>query len=191
MNKIVLAFFIVLTTFISNAQSFNPGIDSTYPFALKGVQVNAKFTNDTERYRYNQMRYYVTTILPYLDAATKLFNEINVKLQDPSVGRKERKAFIHKKEEEMRDEFEDKVTSLNVTQGELLVKLIGRQTNVNIYKILSSFKNPLVAIKWQAWARLHGMNLDKKYRPEEEPKLELIMESLGYPLPACYAVNNY
>jgi hypothetical protein len=190
MSKIVLALLILLTAYTSIAQSYNAGIDSTYPIQLKGVQVNAKFTNDTERYHFNQMRYYVTTILPYLEAATKLFNEINAKLQDPIISKKERREFINKKEEEMRDEFEDKVTSLNVTQGVLLVKLIARQTDMNIYKMLSSFKNPLVAIKWQAWARLHGMNLDEKYHPEDEPKLELIMEGLGYPLPACYAVNN-
>jgi hypothetical protein len=132
------------------------------------------------------MKFYVTTILPYLDAATKVFKEINAKVNEEGVSRKERKQFVHSREEDMRSSFEDKVKQLNVTQGTLLVKLIARQTEVNLYDILQEFKNPLTAVKWQAWARLNGMNLDRKYQPEEEKDLENIMEELGYPLPVGY-----
>ena len=72
----------------------------------------------------------------------------------------------------------------------MLVKLIARQTEMNIYKTLKEFKNPLTAVKWQAWARLNGMNLDRIYNPGDEPDLELIMDELGYPLPAGYAVGR-
>lgn len=132
------------------------------------------------------MKFYVTTILPYLDAATKVFKEINAKVNEEGVSRKERKQFVHSREEEMRSSFEEKVKQLNVTQGTLLVKLIARQTEVNLYNILQEFKNPLTAVKWQAWARLNGMNLDRKYQPDEEKDLENIMEELGYPLPVGY-----
>ena len=75
---------------------------------------------------------------------------------------------------------------LNETQGMLLVKLIGRQTGVNIYSMLQEFKNPLTAVRWQTWARLNGFNLNKRYNPDDEPQLERIMEHLGYPLPPFY-----
>ncbi|MCW3122504.1 MAG: hypothetical protein JWQ38_1996 [Flavipsychrobacter sp.] len=163
--------------------------DTFYNVQLKEVDVIARWKNDTDRYRYNQTRHYVEMVLPYMIAATKLFTEVNTKLSEPGLSRKERKQFINTKEDEMRTNFEDKISSLNVTQGVLLVKLIARQTNVNIYTMLQEFKNPLVAIKWQTWARFNGMNLDRKYHPEEEHDLELIMEDLGYPLPASYAVN--
>lgn len=174
---------------VSIAQSQNAG-DTVLAVQLKPVQVTSRFKNDTMRYRYNQMRYYVSTILHYLDAATTLFREIDTKLNDESISRKERKRFVNSKEEAMRNQFEDKVRDLNVTQGILLVKLIARQTNTNLYQILRECKSPLTAIKWQGWARLHGMNLDRKYDPADEPDLELIMEDFGYPLPAAYAVNN-
>ena len=164
-------------------------VDTVYNVQLKEVRVTAKWLNDTDRYRYNQMKYYVTTILPYLKAATKLFIDINTKIEEPGITKKERKRFINDKEDEMRDQFEDKVKDLNVTQGVLLVKLIARQTDVNIYDILAEFKNPFVAIKWQAWARVHGMNLNRKYVPEEEKDLENIMDELGYPLPGGYVTS--
>lgn len=185
----ITTIFLFLSATVYAQQQIPVAADTGYNVQLNEVRVTARFKNDTERYRYNQMKYYVKTILPYLDAATSLFKEVNTKLQNEDIGRKERKEYVNAKEEEMRTKFEDKVRDLNVTQGVLLVKLIARQTNLNIYKMLQDFKNPLAAIKWQAWARMNGMNLDRKYHPEEEHTLELIMEELGYPLPESYAIN--
>lgn len=184
MRKVILTIAIACCALAANAQAQ----DTLLLVKLPNVDVRreAKWDNDKDRYQYNQTRYYITTILPYLNAATKLFREIDVKLKDPKTSRKERKAFIAKKEDEMRDKFEAEVKNLNTTQGVLLIKLIARQTGVNVYSILEEFKNPLTAIRWQAWAKVNGHNLNKRYNPTEEPMLERIMESLGYPLPPYY-----
>jgi hypothetical protein len=162
--------------------------DTTLVIRLDTVNVTAgrQWQNDVTRYKYNQMKFYVTTILPYLNEATKLFKELDQKVNDKSIRKKERKAFVNSKEQELREHFEDEVKKLNETQGVLLVKLIGRQTGVNIYSMLNEFKNPLTAIKWQTWSRINGFNLNKRYDPDEEPMLEHIMESLNYPLPPVY-----
>src|ERR1035437_5640729 len=191
MQRNIFLLFIIFSAFGCTAQTQQGNTnDTTYTVRLKEVDVVARWKNDTDRYHYNQMRFYVTTVLPYVNAATKLFKEINAEVEDPDISRKESRQFIKSREEELRTQFEDKVKELNVTQGVLLVKLIARQTDMNIYKMLLEFKNPFVAIKWQAWARINGMNLDKKYHPEEEHDLELIMEDLGYPLPVSYTNSN-
>ena len=48
-------------------------------YSLPRVTVDAKrnWANDTVQYKYNQMKYYVTTILPYLNAATAMMEELN------------------------------------------------------------------------------------------------------------------
>ncbi len=184
MKRILIIVAVLLSIRSFGQENVPLQVDTIY--MLPEVKVTAQFLNDTDRYRYNQMKFYVTTILPYLDAATKVFKEINAKVNEEGVSRKERKQFVHSREEEMRSSFEEKVKQLNVTQGTLLVKLIARQTEVNLYNILQEFKNPLTAVKWQAWARLNGMNLDRKYQPDEEKDLENIMEELGYPLPVGY-----
>jgi uncharacterized protein DUF4294 len=190
MLKNVFLLFMILSAVYCQAQTQPANSnDTNYTVKLKEVQVLARWKNDTDRYRYNQMKFYVTTILPYMNAAAKLFKEIHTEAENPDVSRKEYRQFINEKEDEMRTQFEDRIKELNVTQGVLLVKLIARQTDLNIYRMLLEFKNPLVAIKWQGWARLHGLNLDKKYRPEDEHDLEMIMEELGYPLPGSYADN--
>jgi hypothetical protein len=190
MIKGIIASVILLcsvTGWSQTNQVINTNADTA--FMLPEVRVTAQFLNDTDRYRYNQMKFYVTTVLPYLNAATKLFKEVNIKVNEPGITRKERKRYVSTREDEMRTEFEDKIKELNTTQGTLLVKLIARQTELNIYKMLNEFKNPLTAIKWQTWARFNGLNLDRKYHPEEEKDLENIMYELGYPLPGGYKSN--
>jgi len=190
----IFAFIIVLQCFTvlrSHAQQ-DRVYDTMYTVRLPEVDITdeRKWANDTARYRYNQMRYYVKTILPYLNAATKLFNEINTKFSEPNLSHKDRKQFVSAKEGEMRTQFEEQVKKLNTTQGVLLIKLIARQTGLNIYKIIGDFKNPIEAMKWQAWARLNGHNLNKRYDPNSEPDLEQIMRGLGYPLPPFYTTGE-
>lgn len=189
--KIISIF--ILSFLLTGTQAFAQGKtmkhnDTTLVIRLDTVNVTAgrQWESDVTRYKYNQMKFYVTTILPYLNEATKLFKELDEKVNDKSIRKKERKAFVNSKEEELREHFEDEVKKLNETQGVLLVKLIGRQTGVNIYSMLNEFKNPLTAIKWQTWSRINGFNLNKRYDPDEEPMLEHIMEGLNYPLPPVY-----
>ena len=183
MNRIFTLLFVSL---YGSAMAQNA--DTVLSFSLPRVTVDAKrnWDNDTVRYKYNQMRYYVTTILPYLDAATAMMNELNRKEHDPNITRRERKDFVNRKEEEIRQRFENEISKLNETQGVLLVKLIARQSGENIYGKMEEYKNTFYAMKWQAWARFHGFNLNKRYDPYEEPMLEHIMQSLGYELPAKY-----
>lgn len=185
---IALIMMIALPGFSQTEEALKDSV--RYNYTLKEAKITARWMNDTARYHYNQMKYYVTTILPYLDAATRLFKDIDAKANDESISKKERKRYIAEKEDVVRTEFEDKVRNLNVTQGVLLIKLIARQSNINIYQALQEFKNPVTAVKWQVWARVHGLNLDRKYHPDEEPDLENIMDELGYPLPASYAAAN-
>lgn len=189
MKHIFFFFLLLLAARPVSAQENGSAPDTILMLRLAEAEVTSTrlWANDTARYRYNQMKYYVKTILPYLDAATKTFGEIDARLKEPGLSRKERKRFVAEKDKELRTQFEDKVRKLNTTQGVLLIKLIGRQTGANIYDILREFKNPFTAMKWQAWAKMNGHNLNRKYHPEEEPNLEHIMNSLGYPLPPFYA----
>jgi len=165
----------------------NAQTDTILAVRLKEVEVRdkKKWSNDTLHYYFNQMRYNVKMILPYVNAASHVFSEIEAKNKE-GISKRERKRFISTKEDELRNNFEDRVRMLNETQGVLLIKLIARQTGVNIYSILGDFKNPVTAVKWQAWARLNGFNLNRKYDPADEPLLELVMVSLGYDLPGFY-----
>ncbi len=180
----ILFFFVALQ---SQAQQLFPTISNdskTKPpqesiILNEAVIVSTRtFANDTSRYKYNQMKHYVKMILPYVDAAVKLFSEIDNTTKDMS--KKNRRKYIRSKEKEIKINFEDKLSSLNITQGRLLVKLINRQLEINCYDIVRELKNPITAAYYQSVARLNGINLNEDYVPEENHDLEIIMRNLGY-----------
>ena len=186
--KALLLTFLTIMFILPTGLKAQSSPDALVLVRLKEVQIRdtRKWSNDTLRYQFNQTRYYVQTVLPYLEHATTLFNEINADVHNSSLSPRQRKRLINAKEDLIRNRFEAKVKALNETQGILLVKLIARQTGVNIYSMLKEFKNPLTAVKWQTWARLNGFNLNKRYEPDEEILLEQVMLSLDYPLPHFY-----
>ena len=83
------------------------------------------FANDTDRYHFNQLKYYIKTVMPYVLASVSLFNEITD--ASSNMSERNRKKYIKTREREIKENFEDKLSSLNITQGRLLVKLVNRQ----------------------------------------------------------------
>lgn len=181
-----LILLFILSSFSIQAQQLFPTIskdDSKPP--EEQIQLNEAvivstrlFSNDTARYNYNQMKHYVKMILPYVDAAVLMFNEIDNTTK--SMSKRNRRLYIRSKEKEIKVNFEDKLSTLNITQGRLLVKLINRQLKNNCYSILKELKNPITAAYYQSMARLNGINLNEDYLPEENRELETIMRNLGY-----------
>jgi len=136
------------------------------------------FANDTDRYHYNQLKHYIKTVLPYVNASVKLFNEINMETADMS--KRNKRKYIKTREKEIKANFEDKLSTLNITQGRLLVKLVNRQLKINCYTIVKELKNPVTAAYYQTWARLNGIHLNEDYDAENNRDIERVMRSLGY-----------
>lgn len=136
------------------------------------------FKNDTDLYRYNQLKYYVSTVIPYANEAIRLFHELKQETQ--SMNNRERKLYIRSQERAIKLNFEDQLKQLNITQGRLLVKLINRQLQMPCFQIIKDLKNPLSASYYQTWASLNGIPLNKAYVKEEEPDLEQALRALGF-----------
>lgn len=186
--KQTLFILFALSTFAPAAYGQPEQQDTLWHVQMEPVQIKGErvWENDTVRYHYNQTKYYITTILPYLKEAITMHEDMQQWLATEKRSRKEKKEFIELKEEQFRTKFDAEIKGLNETQGTLLVKLIARQTGENIYALLKDYKSIFSATKWLAWAKFHGFNLNRKYNPDKEPMLENIMESLDYPLPAHY-----
>lgn len=182
MKFFLLCIFCFVGTMASSQQIFPTANDKKpdYSIELNEVTIvdHRQFKNDTDRYHYNQMKYYVKTILPYLNEAVTLFGDIEQ--ATASMSKRERKQYIRSKEKEIKTKFEDPLSKLNITQGKYLVKLIHRQLSVNCYDILKDLKNPVKAAYYQSWARFNGINLNENYDPHQEADLERIMKALGY-----------
>ncbi len=161
--------------------------DTVYDFHLPTVWCVAqkKFGNDLERYRFNQLKYNIKVVFPYVKEAGRLLNEVNAKL--PTLSRRERKNYLKQKEEELRTKFEEPLKNLYDTQGKLLILLINRETGNSVYSTLKEIKSPLKAAMYQASAVVNGLNLNDQWDASKYPNEDLIMKNFermyGYQSP--------
>lgn len=181
-----LLFIPIFITNMATAQQLFPTFEknsddpSKFHIQLNEVTVVSErfFANDTDLYRYNQLKHYIGTVMPYVNTAVKLFTEINeVTL---SMNRINKKKYIKSREREIRESFEDKLKTLNITQGRLLVKIINRQLTINCFDIIRELKNPVSAAYYQTWAVLNGINLNENYKPENNKDIERILKGMGH-----------
>jgi hypothetical protein len=137
----------------------------TIPYSiLPPVAVFTQLTREQKKYwaEWTRLRNAVYVTYPYAIAASKIMNEINVKLVNVD-NRKERRRIIHAREKELKREFTDKLTKLSVYQGKVLMKLINRQTGNNCYEIIEEYKGFMSAAFWQGVAFVFGSNLKQAY----------------------------
>ena len=127
---------------------------------------------------WTRLRNAVYVTYPYAMSASKVMNEINVKLENVT-DKSKRKAIILSREKDLKKEFADKLTQLSVYQGKVLMKLIYRQTGNNCYEIIDSYKGRFNAAFWQTVALLFGSNLRQNYEPEGIDKaMEMIVKDV-------------
>ena len=141
-------------------QSWLPTVEVT------GIQ-SARWKNYWRNWTRLRNAVYVT--YPYAKTAGKLITDVNNQLagvRDEAA----RKRIIKSREKEMKRDFGDKVTSLSVYQGKVLMKLINRETGNNCYEIIKEYKGGFNAGFWQTVAYVLGRSLKQKYEPHGEDK---------------------
>jgi hypothetical protein len=75
--------------------------------------------------------------------------------------------------------FKGELENLTITQGQILVKLINRQTGKNCYHIIRELKGGFSAVIWQSVAVLFSNSLKREYDPYERDKdVEAIVAEL-------------
>ena len=127
---------------------------------------------------WTRLRNAVYVTYPYAMAASKIMNEINVKLEHVE-SKKERRKIIHSREKELKKEFTDKLTQLSVYQGKVLMKLINRQTGNNCYEIIEEYKGFMTAAFWQGVAFVFGSSLKQSYDPMGKDRdIEMIVRDV-------------
>lgn len=138
---------------------------------LPTVEVTAIQTAQWKNYwrNWTRLRNAVYVTYPYAKTAGKLITDVNNQLagvRDEAA----RKKIIKSREKEMKRDFGDKVTSLSVYQGKVLMKLINRETGNNCYEIIKEYKGGFNAGFWQTVAYVFGSSLKQQYAPQGEDK---------------------
>ncbi|MFN8298739.1 MAG: DUF4294 domain-containing protein [Chitinophagales bacterium] len=135
------------------------------------------FKTQAEWDQYYRYKSRIIKVLPYVKIAKQLYAELEQEKE--SAKRREYKRYRKDVEKEMRDKFEKELKDLNIGQGEMLFKLINRETGNNSYTIIKEIKGGASAFFAQLLAKHWGYDLKEKYDPNKEKMIELIIKELG------------
>lgn len=125
-----------------------------------------------------RLRNAVYVTYPYAREAGRMLVFINRRLAAIS-DEKARQAFIRSQEKELKRSFGDQVTNLSVYQGKVLMKIIKRQTGINVYDILKEYKGGFNARFWQTIAFVFGSSLKQPYEPYgEDAEMEVYVKEV-------------
>lgn len=155
------------------------GMDTFPAYQLQDVVVVSKriFKNGEEQSRFNALKRNVMVVYPFAKEAGSIFNEVNAAMSAMDK-RRDRKKFMKQKEDELDVLFEGELKNLTITQGEILCKLVARETNKSVYDLIKEFKNPFSAFYWNKMSQFLGYSLRYEYDAQQEKDIELIVQSI-------------
>lgn len=137
------------------------------------------FSSPEARARYQRLRHNVVKVLPYAQFAQERYEQLYRDLAMTSSRREQRK-LVRGCEEEIKDMFNREIKNLTISQGEILIKLIDRQTGNSSYEVVRELRGGVTAFFYQSIAKVFGHNLKNHYDPREEREIESILRSLHY-----------
>ena len=146
------------------------------------IEGKAPTKKEREAYRKKVEAYkkYVRNIVlvyPLAKEAARILAQLDAEMTKFST-EKERERYFRQREKELFRQYEHKLKDLTVTQGNLLVKLIDRETGNNAYSLIKDLKSGRSAFFWQTVARIFGGNLKTEYNPQEEQFIEMIIQKI-------------
>ncbi len=135
-----------------------------------------EFDNKRDLRKYRRLVRNVKKVYPYAKLAGKKYSEVVAELEKMD-SEKEKKDYMKKVEEEVKDEFEGDLKKLTISQGRILIKLIDREVGETSYDLLKEFRGAFTAFFWQTLAKIFGHNLKTSFDADGEDKLlnEIVM----------------
>lgn len=156
--------------------SRNGNIDTVATINLSDVNVIA-FKSKDDWMMYYKYKSRIIKVMPYVKIANQLYAELKAEKENDS-----KRGYRHYRkdvEKEMRTKFEKELKDLSVGQGEMLFKLLNRETGNNAYYIIKELKGGVTAWFYQLVGKRYGYDLKENYDPEKEKMIELIIRELG------------
>ncbi len=172
--KTFLLFFII--SIVANAQEVKK-IPSEIPDTImeqdtavllnEVVVTNTKMTpEEQERVKFLILQRRVFKTYPFAKAAAERLTELNKNLVQMTSGRDKRR-YIKIVEKYITDEFEPQLKKLSRKDGQILVKLMSRQTGISTFDLIKDLKSGWKAFWSNNTARLFDINLKTEYNPYE------------------------
>ena len=136
------------------------------------------FNNKVDRRRYLILRRKTRKVYPYAKLASERLLTMTKRLQTIKKKRQASK-YTKRIQEYIEQEFSEKLKKLTRTEGQILVKLIHRQTGTTAYDLVKELRTSWRAFWYNTTASFFDISLKQKYTPfsvEEDYLIEDILE---------------
>lgn len=198
MKKIVQIYLFLAVTFVYNAKAQDLIADNTTPakqrttiyllpnvypaIILDGDTVACmslhdfikysplRFASNRQQVQYSKLIRDVKKTLPYAKEIAGIITE-TYEYMETLPDDKARQQHLNRMERHLKEIYIPKMKKLTRSQGQLLIKLVDRETNSSSYHIVDAFMGTGKAIFWNTFASLFGNSLKKRYNPYGEDRL--------------------
>ncbi len=124
-----------------------------------------RLKNRSDRVRYLYLKRKVYRVFKYAKIASDSLLELQRQL-DLVQSKRAKRRIVKKLQRYMKDAFANQLKALSRTDGQILVKLVYRQTQLTPFEIIKAYKSGWSAFWWNVKANLFDISLKKTYDPK-------------------------
>jgi uncharacterized protein (DUF2164 family) len=125
-----------------------------------------KLNSFEEMKKYMLLRRRVLKVYPYAQLASERFSTLKERL-DQMDKRRQKKRYAKRIEKYLEGEFSEELKKLTRKEGQILVKLIHRETGITPHALVKTYRNGLRATVYQITAKLFDIDLKTEFNPSE------------------------
>ncbi|WP_298236739.1 DUF4294 domain-containing protein [uncultured Algibacter sp.] len=136
-----------------------------------------KFDSKKDRIRYLILRRKTIKVYPYAKMAADRLDSLNTRLE--SLTRKrDKKRYTKMIQKYIEGEFSDELKKMTRTEGQILVKLIHRQTGRTTFNLVKELRSGWRAFWYNTTANMFDISLKREFDPVNEKEDYLIEDIL-------------
>ena len=172
-----LFFFLIIFIAICQNASSQEENNSTY-FKVEGDSIYKKeidlnevviynpveFVNNKERLDYFVLKRKVSKVYPYAKMASERLKKLNSRL-DKITSKRKKKKYTRMLEKFLQNELSAELRRLTRTEGQILVKLIYRETGLTAFSLVRELRSGFKAFTYNIIAKVFKISLKEKYDP--------------------------
>ncbi len=136
-----------------------------------------KFSTYKEKLRYYVLRRKTLKVYPYAKLAAERLVELNDSISKIKKRSKQKK-YTKKIQKYIEEEFSAELKKLTRTEGQILVKLIHRQTGTTAFDLVKELRSGWRAFWYSTTAKLFDISLKEEFDPKEVHEDYLIEDIL-------------
>ncbi|MBP0903587.1 DUF4294 domain-containing protein [Mariniflexile gromovii] len=129
------------------------------------ILANMKFASKEDRIRYLILRRKTLKVYPYAKLASERLDSLNARLESMKKASDKRK-YTKIIQKYIEGEFSDELKKLSRTEGQILVKLIHRQTGKTTFGLVKELRSGWRAFWYNSTANMFDISLKKPFDPK-------------------------